>query len=218
MIERSEGITNLAVSLLTAQKSIGTAIKGSQNPYFKSKYADFTAVIDAVKEPLNSNGICFLQAVNMVCEKPVVETILLHETGEWLSSITPVYCLKINDPQALGSGITYAKRYALQAMLGLPTEDDDGNSAAKPPSTPPVPAKENYKALFGKLPKMNEHEKAGMDSVWLIAKGHKPEKTAEIAFKFEMSVKLYNAMKHWPTTQQEQEEAITILDKEYNDG
>lgn len=128
MFDKSDSITKLAPALLKAQQSISFAVKDATNPYFKSKYADLTGVIAAVKDPLNENGITFIQAVN-VGATPVVETVLLHESGEWMSSITPVYCGKPNDPQALGSGITYAKRYGLQAMLGLPTEDDDGEAA-----------------------------------------------------------------------------------------
>ncbi|KKK65068.1 hypothetical protein LCGC14_2977860 [marine sediment metagenome] len=127
MVKKSESITALAPALLAAQKEIGVAVKGSENPYFKSKYADLQAVIETVKEPLNNNGIVFLQAVD-----ESIETILLHESGEFISSQTPIFCKKENDPQAFGSGVTYSKRYALQAILGLPTADDDGNAAAKP--------------------------------------------------------------------------------------
>ncbi len=131
-MEKTEQIIDLAKAIVKAQAVIQFATKDATNPYFKSNYADLTAVIDAVKKPLNDNGIAFLQAVNMDTDKPVVETILLHETGQYISSKTPVFCTKPNDPQALGSGITYSKRYALQAILGLPTEDDDGNAASKP--------------------------------------------------------------------------------------
>ena len=131
MIEKSENITNLAAALLKAQKDMGTALKDATNPYFKSSYADLKAVIEAIKEPLNNNGVSFLQAVNGAGEgNPVVETMLLHESGQFLCTRTPVFCAKPNDPQAFGSGVTYSKRYALQAFLGLPTEDDDGDAGA----------------------------------------------------------------------------------------
>ena len=111
---------------------------------------------------MNKNGIAFLQAVDSDTEgKPVIDTILLHESGQYLSTITPVFCKKPDDPQAFGSGVTYSKRYALQAMLGLPTEDDDaekatarGNEQRKPaaytppttPATTPAADKEAIKA------------------------------------------------------------------------
>jgi hypothetical protein len=63
----------------------------------------------------------------------VLETIFLHDSGQYMMTETKIYCMRPNDPQAFGTGITYAKRYALQAALGLPTEDDDGNAAAQPP-------------------------------------------------------------------------------------
>jgi len=137
MKRKSESIGTIAKALLAAQKEIGKVSKDGYNPHFKSKYADLTAIVEAIKKPLNDNDICFLQCVDMpdgatVNELPFIETVLLHESGEWVASRTPVYCMKPNNPQALGSGISYAKRYALQAIMGLPTEDDDGNSASDP--------------------------------------------------------------------------------------
>jgi len=130
MINHSEQISNIAAALLKTQKAIGHALKSADNPYYKSKYADLTVVIDSVKGPLNDSGITFLQAVDENGErKPVIDTILLHESGQYLSTRTPVFCKKPDDPQAFGSGVTYSKRYALQAILGLPTEDDDAEGA-----------------------------------------------------------------------------------------
>jgi len=128
-MKTSEKIDLISKALVQAQKEIKPAIKDSKNPYFKSTYADLTAVVEAIKDPLNKNGVSFLQLVNSG-EKDTVETILLHESGQFISTETKVYCTKPNDPQAFGGGITYTKRYALQAALGLPTEDDDGNSAS----------------------------------------------------------------------------------------
>jgi hypothetical protein len=147
MITHSDQISNLASALLKAQIDIGVALKTSTNPYFKSKYADLQAVIDAVKEPLNRHGISFLQAVDKAAgdDLPVIDTILLHESGQHLSTRTPVFCAKPNDPQAFGSGITYSKRYALQALLGLPTEDDDGNAATANNSNSKTQAKPQAK-------------------------------------------------------------------------
>jgi len=163
MINHSEQISNIAAALLKAQRDIGHVLKAADNPYFKMRYADLTAVIDSVKEPLNKNGITFLQAVDSDTEgKPVIDTILLHESGQYLSTRTPVFCKKPDDPQAFGSGVTYSKRYALQAILGLPTEDDDaekatarGDEQRKPaaytppatkPDTKPVPTPAEVKA------------------------------------------------------------------------
>lgn len=128
-MKTSEKIDLISKALVSAQKEICSAVKGSKNPYFKSNYADFTAVVEAVKEPLNKQGIAFMQLVNSNGHD-FVETILLHESGQYISTETAIYCAKPNDPQAFGSGITYTKRYSLQAILGLPTADDDGNAAS----------------------------------------------------------------------------------------
>ena len=143
MITQTEQINNLASALLKAQKDIGSALKKADNPYFKSKYADLGAVIEAVKGPLNDHGITFLQAVDCheIGDHAVIDTILLHESGQYLSTRTPIFCSKPNDPQAFGSGISYSKRYALQALLGLPTEDDDGEKAMGRQGDAPTPGK-----------------------------------------------------------------------------
>lgn len=128
-MNKSESIGALAKALVQAQAEIGAAAKRSSNPFFKSKYADLGEVIEAVKEPLNKHGIAFLQIVDESETGAVVETTLVHESGEFISGRTPVLTAKPNDPQAMGSAITYSKRYGLQALLGLPTEDDDGEAA-----------------------------------------------------------------------------------------
>lgn len=124
----SEKIDLVSAALVKAQKAIQPAKKDSENPFFKSRYADLAAVVDAIKDPMNDNGLAFLQLVRSA-ETDTVETIILHESGQYISTETKIYCNKPNDPQAFGGGITYTKRYALQAALGLPAEDDDGNDA-----------------------------------------------------------------------------------------
>jgi len=129
-MNRSETLNKLAPALVKAQREIEHAKKCAKNPFFKSKYADLNEVIEAIKEPLNDNGITFLQIVDREQDgAAVVETTLLHESGEFISGRSPVFTSKPNDPQALGSGITYSKRYGLQAICGLATEDDDGEAA-----------------------------------------------------------------------------------------
>jgi hypothetical protein len=128
-MKTSESIKTISPALLKAQQTIGAVFKGAQNPFFKSAYADLPSVIEAVKGPLNDVGIAFIQSVDCTEHGPVVETRLLHESGEWIASVTPIFCKENNNPQALGSGITYSKRYALQAICGVPTSDDDGEGA-----------------------------------------------------------------------------------------
>jgi hypothetical protein len=136
-MEKSESITKLMTALVKAQSAIKVAKKDSSNPFFKSKYADLSAIIDAIKEPLNKHGLVFMQIVDMVEGTTVVKTILAHESGEYIGGNIPVVVAKPNDPQALGSAITYAKRYGLQAIVGVPADDDDdGNAASGKGSAP----------------------------------------------------------------------------------
>lgn len=126
-MKTSESIVKITTALLKAQKVMGAAKKEATNPYFHSTYADLGTVMSVCKELLNENGILILQPVVGL----TVETVLVHESGEWMSSETPVLCKENNNPQALGSAITYARRYGLQSMLFIPAEDDDANSATK---------------------------------------------------------------------------------------
>ena len=140
-MQTSEKIDAIAPALLKAQKAINTAHKNAANPFFKSNYADLSECIAAVKGPMNENGISIVQAVSIRADATVVETTLLHESGQWIGSSTPVICAKPNDPQAMGSGISYAKRYGVQAICFLPTEDDDGEKAMDRQSKPPAKPK-----------------------------------------------------------------------------
>lgn len=125
-MKTSESILKITPAFLNAQKKIESVVKDQSNPFFKSKYADLSAVIEACKEKLNAEGIAILQPIDGM----TVETILVHTSGEWYSSSTPIVSKEQNNPQALGSAITYAKRYGLQSMVLLPAEDDDGNRAS----------------------------------------------------------------------------------------
>ena len=138
-MKTSESLTKIAPALLAAQKAIEGAHKSAFNPFHKSKYADMGDVIEAVKKPLNDNNIMYTQLVQISENGAYVETVLLHTSGEYITSETPVLLKDPNNPQAQGTGITYAKRYGLQAICGLPTEDDDGNKATEPPKKPVKP-------------------------------------------------------------------------------
>ena len=130
-MNKSESIANLAKSLAIAQGQMGGAVKGKANPFFKSVYADLSSVVEAIRGPLSENGLSFVQVTTpSESQEVVVETVLMHESGEWLSSVTAIPVSKA-DAQGYGSAITYAKRYGLQGLLGVPSEDDDGNAAAK---------------------------------------------------------------------------------------
>jgi len=132
-MKTSPSITTIAAVLPKAQAEIKGAVKDATNPHFKSRYADLTSVIEACKAALNKHGITFLQPVRSGESGVVVETVLLHTSGEWISDELELPVSK-NDAQGVGSAITYGRRYGLQSMVGIPAEDDDGNAAAKSPA------------------------------------------------------------------------------------
>ena len=111
-----------------AQNEMSGAVKGANNPFFKSKYADLSAVIQAVKEPFANNGLSYVQFPIEKDGRIGIETILMHDSGEYLSNEFTVQLSK-QDAQGAGSAITYCRRYGLQAVAGIPSEDDDGNQA-----------------------------------------------------------------------------------------
>jgi hypothetical protein len=122
----------IATALLKAQSEMSNPKKGSTNPFFKSKYADLNSIREAVIPILNSNGISVLQPIVHVDNKNFVKTILLHESGELMESLTEIIYNKVNDAQAQGSGISYARRYSLQSFVCVGADDDDGQKAVQP--------------------------------------------------------------------------------------
>lgn len=126
-------IKQLAAALVKAQAAMSGAKKDANNPFFKSKYADLPSVMAAIRPALAENGLGFVQICHDAEQAAKVETIIIHESGETLSCGTISVPVSKNDAQAYGSAITYAKRYSLQAAFGVPSVDDDGNSAAMAP-------------------------------------------------------------------------------------
>jgi hypothetical protein len=118
----------LAMAFCNAQREMAAVAKSAENPFFKSKYADLESVIDAVKEVLNNNGISFMQHPVFDEGRIGVKTVLLHVSGQREESLLLLPLAK-QDPQAAGAAITYARRYALQSICGLPAVDDDAESA-----------------------------------------------------------------------------------------
>ena len=122
---------NIATALVKAQKAFGPALKTSSNPHFKSRYADLAACVEAVIGSLNDAGIALMQTTHEAEGGVCVETVLLHESGETLSSGKLHVPASKQDAQGYGSALTYARRYSLMAICGIAPEDDDGNAAAK---------------------------------------------------------------------------------------
>ena len=127
-MKSSESINELATALCKAQGQMGGAVKDSANPFFKSSYADLTSVIKAIKQPFSDNGLSYTQFPVNDDNGVGVSTRLMHISGQWLEMDYTLPTVK-KDPQAAGSAITYARRYALQSIAGIPTADDDAESA-----------------------------------------------------------------------------------------
>jgi len=127
-MKSSESINELATALCKAQGEMGGAVKDSANPFFKSSYADLTSVIKAIKQPFADNGLSYTQFPVSNENGVGVSTRLMHISGQWLEMDYTLPTVK-KDPQASGSCISYARRYALQSIAGIPTAEDDAESA-----------------------------------------------------------------------------------------
>jgi len=125
---QSENISELAMALSKAQGEMQAAIKDSINPFFKSKYADLGSVWDAARPVLCKHGLCVMQTTDVVGDKNILVTILAHSSGQWVKSSILINPTK-NDSQGVGAAMTYLRRYSLAAMVGVVTEDDDGETA-----------------------------------------------------------------------------------------
>lgn len=130
-MNRSDQLDSLGAALSKAQAAIKVAAKDANNPFFKSQYADLPAVWAACQKALTDNGLSFTQVPDFDDANAWLETMILHSSGQWISGRYPVRPVK-NDPQGMGSAMTYARRYALAAMVGVVAgdEDDDGNAAS----------------------------------------------------------------------------------------
>lgn len=128
LYEQSESIGNLAKALVTFHGGIESIPKDSNNPFFKSKYASLDTIIETIRPHLTKAGLTFAQFP--IGSNALTSIIIDSESGEWIRATYSMQPSK-NDPQGVGSAITYMRRYALGAMLGLTTTvDDDANSAS----------------------------------------------------------------------------------------
>lgn len=134
---KSEQINELATALAKAQSQMIPAKKDAANPHLNSKYATLDSIINSARKPLADNGLSFVQIMEQGADGLMLQTCLMHSSGQWMQGEVLVTASAgnrgINEVQALGSALTYYKRYALSAMLGISVaeEDDDGHGAAK---------------------------------------------------------------------------------------
>jgi threonine dehydrogenase-like Zn-dependent dehydrogenase len=126
---QSEQINELATALAKAQGQFKTAEEDKKNPHFKNTYSSINAIQNACREELSKNGLSVLQLLEQEADSLFIVTTLIHASGQWIKSKMRVSSKEM-PPQALGSAITYMKRYALSAFLGIASgDDDDGNQA-----------------------------------------------------------------------------------------
>jgi len=178
-MKHSESIAALAGALAKAQLQIEPASKNATNPHFRSHYADLASIWDACRGPLNTNGLSIVQ---FPCDGDVGRTglctMLLHSSGEFISEVVTTRSQK-DDPQGLGSALTYLRRYALAAVVGVTaTEDDDGNAASTPANARvPAPSPRPYIPPPVSPPAVNappEAQKASVPAVSTPPAAHKP--------------------------------------------
>lgn len=129
-METSDNINELAAAMAKAQGVIEGAAKDKTNPHFRSKYADLGNVWDACRKALTENGLSVIQTPHTdEAGNLHVVTMLTHSSGQWIRDTFTLPPTKA-DPQGYGSALTYMRRYALAAMVGVAPEDDDGNAAS----------------------------------------------------------------------------------------
>ena len=138
MDEAPKGTPKLNAALVKAQAVIKGAVKDKTNPAFKSKYADMEATIDAVREAFAANELGFRHVIDATDAHVIVSCVVFHSSGEEVSSGALTLPLVQKTPQAVGSALTYGRRYTLQAVAGVAAEDDDGNAASKAPAAAPA--------------------------------------------------------------------------------
>lgn len=127
-MERTEQISNLTKALACFHVKVGKIKKDAKNPFFKSNYASLSHILGEIQDPLQESGLVITQFP----DADGLVTMLIHaESGEYLSATYVMPVAKANDPQALGSAISYARRYAITSILNLNVEDDDGEKAMK---------------------------------------------------------------------------------------
>jgi hypothetical protein len=153
-MRRSETIGQLADALAKAQKDIRVAVKDATNPHFKASYADLASVRAACYTQLAANGIAVAQSPEANGPSVTVTTLLAHSSGEWLEGALTLQARDAS-PQAVGSAITYGRRYGLASMVGVAPDDDDGEAAQPSPRK----ARESRKA---EEPQERVHVTAGV--------------------------------------------------------
>lgn len=175
-MQKSETVGALAAALAKAQGAMAAAKKDSSNPQFRSQYADLAAIVEAIRKPLADNELSYCQIPGTTPDGLIlVETILMHASGEWISGTLAMQPTMIKQggqvvgippeertPQVTGSCIQYARRYSLQSVVGIPADTDDDGNAASGNGTQPAQAQR--KAAEPKPEQVSRQMKAEHDA------------------------------------------------------
>lgn len=161
-MKTSESITKIASALVKAQGELNAVHKDGNNPHFRSKYATLQNIVESTRDTLRKHGLAVVQTFSETDGSYIsLNTTLLHESGEYISGTFSMRPSKV-DPQGLGSATTYARRYALSAILGIVTdEDDDGNMASQPTGDRALQGNYGSHSASNELPWLNAVDKQG---------------------------------------------------------
>jgi hypothetical protein len=156
---------NIFEALNAAQANMGKVVKQSENPHFRSSYADLADVMRVALPALTAEGICLWHKMDTSGETMLMVTTLTHGSSETEISCGVPLIVSKNDMQGMKSATTYAKRIGVESLTGIAPEDDDGNAAAKAPPPPPKPKvkpqiaddrRETLKRVFEGITKMDD--------------------------------------------------------------
>lgn len=161
MIKMSESIKNIAPALVAFQEDVKRIDKDGVNPHFRSTYTTLDNMIDETKPILQKHGLTVMQFPGGDGERVTIRTLILHQSGEWIESEPLTLRPTKQDPQGVGSAITYGRRYSYAAALSLALgDDDDGNAASAPVNkeseAPPATLKAKYQAGKGSMDGFDE--------------------------------------------------------------
>jgi len=205
MITSSGDLDALATALTSFQSTFKNPPKNKTNPFFNSTYVDLADALDVVRKGLSEQGLSFIQLTSAGEDRVILHTRLLHVTGQWIEGTYPV--TKLAKAQEMGSALTYARRYALFALVGIAGEDDDdGNVAthgdAKPSNAQSVAQKAVAKATEKQMAKI----------------GLTPEESKQLAGTLGHEINnLYDkkALEKWNAINTERKDSLLPTDREF---
>jgi hypothetical protein len=170
-MKQSESIDKIIPAFIAFQSDMPSVPKDGNNPHFKSKYATLGAITEATRPHLAKHGLGFMQWMSNREGYQLIVTRIMHTSGQWMEDEGYILNPTKNDPQGMGSAVTYARRYTLGASLGIITEDDDdGNRASEPAPVkklPPVPKAEQLQEpdWFNDMGELNDKGKLAAKSI-----------------------------------------------------